>query len=90
MRYIEEWGSGLRRVNRVLAEYGIRFVAIDEVAFATQMNVYRIGGPDHEGNEGDHDPNEPNRVAPDRRPHPSQRWNSRRLGGFVKTARDSL
>ena len=90
MRYIEEWGSGLRRVNRVLAEYGIRPVAIDEAAFATQMNVYRIGGPDHEGNEGDHDPNEPNRVAPDRRPHPPQRWNSRRLGGFVKTAHDSL
>ena len=62
MRYIEEWGSGLRRVNRVLAEYGIRFVAIDEVAFATQMNVYRIGAPDHEGNEGNHDPNAPNRA----------------------------
>ena len=56
MRYIEEWGSGLRRVNRVLAEYGIRPVAIDEAAFATQMNVYRIGAPDHEGNEGNHDP----------------------------------
>ena len=62
MRYIEEWGSGLRRVNRVLAEYGIRPVAIDEAAFATQMNVYRIGAPDHEGNEGNHDPNEPNRA----------------------------
>ena len=66
MRYIEEWGSGLRRVNRVLAEYGIRPVAIDEAAFATQMNVYRIGAPDYEGNEGNHegnhDPNEPNRA----------------------------
>ena len=62
MRYIEEWGSGLRRVNRVLAEYGIRSVAIDEAAFATQMNVYRITAPGHEGNEGNHDPNEPNRA----------------------------
>ena len=62
MRYIEEWGSGLRRVNRVLAEYGIRPVAIDEAAFATQMNVYRIGAPVHDGNEGNHDPNEPNRA----------------------------
>ena len=62
MRYIEEWVSGIRRVNRVLAEYGIRPVAIDEAAFATQMNVYRIGAPDHEGNEGNHDPNEPNRA----------------------------
>lgn len=59
MRYIEEWGSGLRRVNRVLAEYGIRPVAIDEAAFATQMNVYRITAPGHEGNEG----NEGNREG---------------------------
>ena len=71
MRYIEEWGSGLRRVNRVLAEYGIRPVAIDEAAFATQMNVYRVTDSDNEGNregnegnepnESNHDPNEPNR-----------------------------
>ena len=45
MRDIEEWGSGFRRVNRVLAEYGIRPVAIDEAAFATQMNVYLIAAP---------------------------------------------
>ena len=50
MRYIEEWGSGLRRVNRVLAEYGIRPVAIDEAAFATQMNVYRVTSPDRDPN----------------------------------------
>ena len=62
MRYIEEWGSGLRRVNRVLAEYGIRPVAIDEAAFATQMNVYRITAPGREGNEGNREPNEPNCV----------------------------
>ena len=43
-------------MNRLLAEYGIHPVAIDEAAFATQMNVYRIGAPDHEGNEGNHDP----------------------------------
>ena len=62
MRYIEEWGSGLRRVNRVLAEYGIRPVAIDEAAFATQMNVYRITAPGHEGNEGNRADNEDNRA----------------------------
>ena len=62
MRYIEEWGSGLRRVNRVLAEYGIRPVAIDEAAFATQMNVYRITAPGREGNEGNREGNEPNCV----------------------------
>ena len=52
-------------MNRVLAEYGIRPVAIDEAAFATQMNVYRIGAPDHEGNEGNHDPNGTNRGTDD-------------------------
>ena len=62
MRYIEEWGSGLRRVNRVLAEYGIRPVAIDEAAFATQMNVYRITAPGREGNEGNREGNEGNRA----------------------------
>ena len=62
MRYIEEWGSGLRRVNRVLAEYGIRPVAIDEAAFATQMNVYRITAPGHEGSEGNQEGNEDNRA----------------------------
>ena len=59
MRYIEEWGSGLRRVNRVLAEYGIRPVVLDEAAFATQMNVYRNAeiALKHEGNEGNREDN---------------------------------
>ena len=63
MRYIEEWGSGLRRVNRVLAEYGIRPVAIDEAAFATQMNVNHITAPGREGNEGNREGNEGNREG---------------------------
>ena len=66
MRYIEEWGSGLRRVNRILTEYGIRPVAIDEAAFATRMNVYRVvsGASVHdvdiEGRRKVDEPNEPN------------------------------
>ena len=52
----------IRRVNRVLAEYGIRPVAIDEAAFATQMNVYRITAPGREGNEGNREGNEGNRA----------------------------
>ena len=49
MRYIEEWGSELRRMNRFLYECGIRLVAIDEAAFAIQMDVYRITAPGHIG-----------------------------------------
>ena len=63
MRYIEEWGSGLRRVNRVLAEYGIYPVVVDEAVFATQMNVYRVTDSDNEGNrEGNNEGNDPNGI----------------------------
>ena len=41
MRYIEEWGSGLRRVNKVLGEYGIRDITIEDSGIAVRMNVYR-------------------------------------------------
>ena len=41
MRFIEEWGSGLKRVNDVLVEYGIRKVAVEDAGFAVRMNVYR-------------------------------------------------
>ena len=41
MRYIEEWGSGLKRVNDVLAGYGIDAVKLDEAGFATRMEVRR-------------------------------------------------
>ena len=41
MRFIEEWGSGLKRVNEVLGEYGIRNVSVDDTGFAVRMNVYR-------------------------------------------------
>ena len=41
MRYIEEWGSGLRRVNKVLGEYGIRNISIEDSGIAVRMNVYR-------------------------------------------------
>ena len=41
MRFIEEWGSGLKRVNDILGEYGIRKVAVEDVGFAVRMNVCR-------------------------------------------------
>ena len=41
MRFIEEWGSGLKRVNEVLGEYGIGKVSVDDAGFAVRMNVYR-------------------------------------------------
>ena len=41
MRFIEEWGSGLKRVNDVLEEYGLGKVAVEDTGFAVRMNVYR-------------------------------------------------
>lgn len=41
MRFIEEWGSGLKRVNDVLCEYGIRKVSVEDAGFAVRMNVFR-------------------------------------------------
>ena len=41
MRFIEEWGSGLRRVNKVFADYGLRDISLEDAGFAVKMNVYR-------------------------------------------------
>ena len=41
MRFIEEWGSGLKRVNEELGEYGIGKVSVDDTGFAVRMNVFR-------------------------------------------------
>ena len=41
MRFIEEWGSGLKRVNDVLGDYGIRNVSIEDAGFAVRINVCR-------------------------------------------------
>ena len=41
MRFIEEWGSGLRRVNKVFADYGLREISLEDTGFAVKMNVYR-------------------------------------------------
>ena len=41
MRFIEEWGSGLRRVNKVFADYGLREISLEDAGFAVKMNVYR-------------------------------------------------
>ena len=43
MRFIEEWGSGLRRVNKVFSEYGIRDITLEDSGFAVRTNVYRSG-----------------------------------------------
>ena len=48
MRFIEEWGRGLKRVNEVLGEYGIKKVAVDDAGFAVRMNVYRNNATDDE------------------------------------------
>ena len=41
MRFIEEWGSGLRRINKVFADYGLREISLEDAGFAVKMNVYR-------------------------------------------------
>ena len=40
-RFIEEWGSGLRRVNKVFSEYGIRDITLEDSGFAVRTIVYR-------------------------------------------------
>ena len=45
MRFIEEWGSGLKRVNDVLEEYGLGKVAVEDTGFAVRMNVNRSNKP---------------------------------------------
>ena len=41
MHFIEEWGSGLKRVNDVLHDYGIEKAVMEDVGLAVRMNVYR-------------------------------------------------
>ncbi|MGN0880568.1 MAG: RNA-binding domain-containing protein [Oligosphaeraceae bacterium] len=41
MRFMEEWGSGLRRANNVLNEYGLQPVSLVDTGFAVSMTVYR-------------------------------------------------
>lgn len=48
MRFIEEWGSGLRRANDVLKEYGIREFGFEDVGFAVKMNVGRNRNAENE------------------------------------------
>ena len=43
--FIEEWGSGLKRVNDVLEEYGLGKVAVEDTGFAVRMNVNRSNKP---------------------------------------------
>ena len=41
MNFIEEWGSGLLRVNLAFRDSGLRDLEIEDAGFATRMNVYR-------------------------------------------------
>ena len=41
MRIIEEWGSGLRRVNGILHDYGTGTVELEDAGLAVRMNVRR-------------------------------------------------
>ncbi len=41
MHLMEEWGSGLKRVNEMLGEHGIQKVAVEDAGFAVRMNVFR-------------------------------------------------
>ena len=49
MRFIEEWGSGLRRINKVFAEYGLQNLSLEDAGFAVKMNVYRVTKTGDEG-----------------------------------------
>ena len=51
MRFIEEWGSGLKRVNDVLGEYGIPKFSIEDAGFAVRMNVFRAKTPAKEADD---------------------------------------
>ena len=42
MRFIEEWGSGLPRVNKAFGEYGLRDFSLEDAGIAVRMNVYRF------------------------------------------------
>ena len=48
MHLMEEWGSGLKRVNEVLGEHGIQKVDMEDAGFAVRMNVYRNKTADDE------------------------------------------
>lgn len=48
MRIIEEWGSGLRRVNGILRDYGTGSVELEDAGLAVRMNVHRNTVPSSE------------------------------------------
>ena len=48
MRIIEEWGSGLRRVNGILRDYGTGSVELEDAGLAVRMNVHRNTLPSSE------------------------------------------
>ena len=62
----ESYSLEFKRVpNEDREKYLKTVVAVDEAAFATQMNVYRGTVPDREGNEGNREGNEGNNEGND-------------------------
>ncbi len=59
MRFIEEWGSGLPRVNKVFGEYGLRDFSLEDAGIAVRMNVYRSASENVMSSAG----NEPAKFA---------------------------
>ena len=65
MKVIEHWGSGLRRVSKELAEYGVKPLQLEDGGIDVQINVFRNAAnadtKDHlEGSEGRREDNEDN------------------------------
>ena len=53
MKVIEHWGSGLRRVSKELAEYGVKPLQLEDGGIDVQINVFRnAANASEEGNEG--------------------------------------
>ena len=59
MRFIEEWGSGLRRVNKVFADYGLRDISLEDAGFAVKMIVHRSVAGKNASNSGGEPVNSP-------------------------------
>ncbi|MBQ7651437.1 MAG: hypothetical protein IJS15_10790 [Victivallales bacterium] len=59
MRFIEEWGSGLRRVNKVFADYGLRDISLEDAGFAVKMIVHRSVAGKTASNSGGEPVNSP-------------------------------
>ena len=53
MKVIEHWGSGLRRVSKELAEYGVKPLQLEDGGIDVQINVFRNATLGDENNRYD-------------------------------------